>query len=97
MSARWIFVADGSRARLFQEGPAGSTLMEIADFVNTEGKAMNRELVTAPQGRRYAKGGAGQPHSALGEVSKVDHATEKFALDPRSIAQHMAVRQRTHS
>ena len=81
MSARWILVADGSRARLFQEGPAGSTLMEIADFVNTEGRATNRELVTAPQGLRYGKGGAGQPHSPIGEPSEVDHATEQFAQD----------------
>jgi protein required for attachment to host cells len=88
MSARWILVADESRARLFLESPRGGQLQEIADFVNPEGRAMDRELASSAQGRIYSKGKNAQPHSVVGESSPVDHASDKFAKDLAEYLDH---------
>jgi len=46
MTATWILVADGSRARLFSVDRSQSPLLEIGRFVRPEARAKTRDLVT---------------------------------------------------
>ena len=88
MNARWILVADETRARLCRERPRGGELLEIADFVNPEGRALDRDLDSSARGRIYSKGKNAQPHSVVGESSPVDHASGKFAKDLAEYLDH---------
>jgi protein required for attachment to host cells len=44
MSATWILVADGAKARLFEISGKGHSIVEVEDRLNPEGAASGREL-----------------------------------------------------
>jgi protein required for attachment to host cells len=58
MATTWIVAADSSRARILQVADREQHLVEIADLLNPEGRAANRDLVTDEPGRRRP------PHAA---------------------------------
>ncbi|MER2530552.1 MAG: host attachment protein [Candidatus Competibacter sp.] len=56
MSATWVLIADGSRARLFSVEKALAPLREIQSLINPEGRAKTRDLVSDRQGRSPGNG-----------------------------------------
>ena len=56
MTTTWVLIADSSRARLFSVEKALAPLREIQAFVNPEGRAKTRDLVSDRQGRSPGKG-----------------------------------------
>lgn len=56
MSMTWVLIADSSRARLFSADRARAPLREIQTFLNPEGRARNRDLVSDRQGRSPGNG-----------------------------------------
>ena len=56
MSMTWVLIADSSRARLFCVDRVLAPLREIQGFVNPEGRAKNRDLVSDRQGRSPGNG-----------------------------------------
>jgi protein required for attachment to host cells len=56
MTTTWVLIADSSRARLFSVEKALAPLREIRAFVNPEGRARNRDLVSDRQGRSPGNG-----------------------------------------
>lgn len=56
MTTTWVLIADSSRARLFSVEKALAPLREIQAFVNPEGRAKTRDLVSDRQGRSPGNG-----------------------------------------
>lgn len=56
MTARWILVADSSRARLFSADKALAPLREIASFSHPQCRARTQDLTSDRQGRRNDNG-----------------------------------------
>lgn len=56
MTATWVLIADSSRARLFSAQKTLEPLREIEAFVNPEGRAKTRDLVSDRQGRSSGNG-----------------------------------------
>ncbi|HRD67763.1 MAG TPA: host attachment protein [Candidatus Competibacter sp.] len=56
MTATWVLIADSSRARLFSAEKTLAPLREIETFVNPEGRAKTRDLVSDRQGRSSGNG-----------------------------------------
>jgi len=60
MFADRIVVADSSRARIFSMESLNKPLREIADFINPEGRAHERDLSSDQPGRSFDSQGAGR-------------------------------------
>lgn len=56
MATTWVLIADSSRARLFSVEKALAPFREIEAFINPEGRARNRDLVSDRQGRSVGNG-----------------------------------------
>ncbi len=76
----WLITADSSRARIFEVLGRDQQLKEIADLVNPEGRANERELKSDANSRIYGHGDRSRSHVS-GEPSAVDHATEVFSRE----------------
>lgn len=78
MTNTWILVADSTRARLFEQGPADKTFGEVACFTNPDGHA---------PGRRAAEDRLPRVNESVGRVrhaieprtSLRDKSTDHFA------------------
>jgi protein required for attachment to host cells len=81
MWKRWIVVAESARARIFEIPGAKRPMHEVQDFLNPEGRAQHRELVTDGHGRFYGKGERSQGHSAPPGMSAQEHEVELFAVE----------------
>jgi protein required for attachment to host cells len=78
MPAKWVVVADASRARIFETRALGRGLREIEDIANPAGRAHSHDLLTDAGGRTYAN--AGTRHgSAQPRSDPVEHEVEMFA------------------
>jgi len=80
MTNTWVVTADASRARIFSVQGKEHHLREIADLLNPEGRASERELTSDAQGRYSGRGERMQGHSA-GETSAVGHLNEAFSRE----------------
>jgi len=56
MTTTWVLIADSSRARLFSVDRALAPLQEIQAFINPEGRAKPRDLVSDRPGRSAGNG-----------------------------------------
>jgi protein required for attachment to host cells len=78
----WIVAADSARARIFEMGARDEDddPREVEQFMNPEGRAQNREINTAPDGRMY---GGNQPraHSTAQQVTPEKHQAELFSRE----------------
>ena len=75
MKTTWIIAADASRARILQVMDRDERLAEVEDFVNPQGRAHDRDLVSDGHSR---SGGMTGPASDREEMKATEHATELF-------------------
>jgi len=75
MKTTWIIAADASRARILQVMDRDGRLAEVEDFVNPDGHAHDRDLVTDAHPRFRGTSG---PASDREEPKATEHATELF-------------------
>lgn len=80
MASTWVVSADAGRARIFELNGKERHLQEIADLVNPEGRASERELNSDAQGRYFGRGERTQGHST-GDANSVGHANEMFSRE----------------
>lgn len=78
----WILVADRARARLFELAPHkdGAELIEIKDFVNSEGRGSERDQVTEGRPRAHESMGATR-HAIEPHTSLRDKSANRFAQE----------------
>lgn len=78
----WILVADRARARLFELGPHenGSPLIEIEDFINSEGRGSESDQVTERRPRAHESMGATR-HAIEPHTSLRDKSANRFAQE----------------
>jgi protein required for attachment to host cells len=81
MPNKWIVIADDSRARIFQIKNNLDELIEVEDFLNTAGRAENREIDRDARGRFYGRGTRKQGHTAEPVVNAVEHRSELFSRE----------------
>jgi protein required for attachment to host cells len=79
MPAKWVVVADASRARIFETRALGRGLHEIEDMPNPVGRARSNDLLADAGGRSYASAGARQGHTTQPRTDPVEHEVEMFA------------------
>ena len=79
MAMTWILAANRSKARIFAMQELHAPLVEIADLVDTEGRAQNRDINSDAYGRLQGKGERMQGHTTSSEVSATRHEAERFA------------------
>ncbi len=85
--ARWVLVADASRAILFRGSPSALTLKQ--EFDNPGGRARAAELATDTNGQMTAGGGTpGRGPGAAAPTEPKQVEAERFA---RELADHLAV------
>lgn len=85
--ARWVLVADASRAILFRGGSSELTLKQ--EFDNPGGRAKASELTSGAQGEMTAGGGApGRGPGAAPTTEPKQVEAERFA---RELADHLKV------
>ena len=75
MKTTWIIAADASRARILQVMDRDARLAEVEDFLNPEGRAHDRDLIS--DGHPRSNGTKG-PASDREEMKATEHATELF-------------------
>ena len=80
MAKLWIVAADASRARIFEANALGENPQEVADLLNPEGRAHNRDLISDAGGRYFSKGKQTQGHGTLEVDAPTQHAAELFAI-----------------
>ena len=76
MATTWIIAADSSRARILQVMDRDARLAEVEDFVNPQGRAHDRDLIS--DGHPRFNGAPGGPGSDREEMKATEHATELF-------------------
>ena len=76
MTTTWIIAADSSRARILQVMDREGRLAEVEDFLNPEGRAHDRDLIS--DGHPRFNGAPGGPGSDRQEMKATEHATELF-------------------
>jgi protein required for attachment to host cells len=79
MANTWILAANRSKARIFEMQKLHAPLVEIADFVDPEGRANDRDINSDAYGRFYGKGERVQGHSTTTDISPGQHEAERFA------------------
>lgn len=93
MSATWILVADGTKARLFEIAEKDHSIVEVEDRFNPEGKASGRELSQERPQSVHDRFGPGrhsiEPHTGLRQKSaevfarELNDVLERGRLDHR--------------
>lgn len=93
MSATWVLVADGAKARLFAIAEKDNSIVEIEDRLNPEGTASGRELSRDRPPSTHDRFGHGrhniEPHTGLRQKSaevfarELNDALERGRLDHR--------------
>jgi protein required for attachment to host cells len=74
----WVLVADRARARLFSVTADGAALLEIADFVNPEGRALAHELESDRLPRTFESVG-GARHAIEPHTTTKQKTADRFA------------------
>ena len=75
MKTTWILAADASRARILQVMDRDARLAEVEDFLNPEGRAHDRDLISDSHPRFSGTSGPGSDRE---EMKATEHATELF-------------------
>lgn len=93
MSATWVLVADGAKARLFEVSAEGHSLVEIEDYFNPAGAASGRELSRDRPASTHDRFGHArhniEPHTTLRKKSaevfarELNEVLERARLDHR--------------
>jgi protein required for attachment to host cells len=72
----WVVVAESSRARIFSLNGLQTPMDELADMVNPEARARDRELVSDRQGRTFDSSGQGRHAKEPATTPKEQRAIE---------------------
>ena len=94
MANVWILAANRSKARIFEMQKLHAPLVEIADFVDPQGRANDRDINSDAYGRFYGKGERVQGHSTTSDISPTQHEAERFAERIRDYLDHAHSEQR---
>jgi protein required for attachment to host cells len=89
MSTTWILIADGGRARLFEQERGARTFKPVAerDFVGA--RAQSREIASDRPGRTFDSSGRGQP----GDVGSHGRHAMEPGTDPQRYAEYEFARE----
>jgi protein required for attachment to host cells len=79
MANIWIVAANRSKARIFEMQKPHGPLVEVMDLADPKGRARDRDINSDAYGRLYGKGERAQGHSTSGDVSPMQHESERFA------------------
>ena len=94
MATTWILAANRSKARIFEMQKLHGPLVEIADLVDPEGRAQDRDINADAYGRFYGKGEHVQGHTTSTDVSPTQHEAERFAEELRDYLYRAHAEQR---
>jgi len=86
MQARWIVVADGSRARILERREHNQPLREIGAFGNQMARAGNAPLRTDGDGRFFGNNGRVQGDTSEPQVLPKEREADNFS---RAITDHL--------
>lgn len=86
MHKKWVLVADGHRARVFEVDVTSAALIELDDFLNPEARMAEHELATDARGRFSGKGKHAQSRPAEPNTTALKHSDELFC---KKIASHL--------
>lgn len=92
MSATWILVADGAKARLFEIAEKDRSIVEVEDRLNPEGTANGRELSRDRPPTVHDRFGHGrhsiEPHTSFRQKSAETFARELSDMLERGRLDH---------
>ncbi len=86
MHKKWVLVADGHRARVFEVDETSDALIELDAFLNPEARMAEHELATDARGRFSGKGKHAQSSTAEPSTTALRHSDELFC---KQIASHL--------